>query len=115
MKVVILCGGVGQRIAVETKNKPKPLIKIGKLSIIEHIMNIYKQNGFNDFLSSVGLQRSETQKYLKNNKRYNINFTETGLKTGTAGRIRKIKKYIAKNENFHLTYGDGLTNQNIKN
>ena len=114
MKVVILCGGVGQRIAVETKNKPKPLIKIGKISIIEHIMNIYKQNGFNDFYLLLGYKGAKLKKYLKNNKRYNINFIETGLKTGTAGRIRKIKKYIAKNENFHLTYGDGLTNQNIK-
>ena len=114
MKVIILCGGVGQRIAVETKNKPKPLIKIGKLSIIEHIMDIYKKNGFNDFYLLLGYKGEKLKKYLKNKRKYNINFIDTGLKTGTAGRIRKIKKYISKNESFHLTYGDGLTNQNIK-
>ena len=64
MKVVILCGGVGQRIAVETKNKPKPLIKIGKLSIIEHIMNIYKQNGFNDFYLLLGYKGAKNSRNI---------------------------------------------------
>ncbi len=114
MKVVILCGGVGQRISAETKNKPKPLIKIGKISIIEHIMNIYIKNGFNNFYLLLGYKGSKLKNYLKKKKKYNINFIDTGLKTGTAGRIKKIKKYIKKNENFHLTYGDGLTDQNIK-
>ena len=63
-------------------------------------MNIYKQNGFNDFYLLLGYKGAKLKKYLKNNKRYNINFIETGLKTGTAGRIRKIKSILLKMKTF---------------
>ena len=115
MKVVILCGGKGQRISVETKNKPKPLIKIGKFAILEHIMQIYKNYGLNNFFLLTGYKGKKIKQFFKRNRKYNITFIETGLHTGTAGRIKKFKKFLKKNENFHLTYGDGLSDQNINN
>lgn len=115
LKVVILCGGMGQRISTETKNKPKPLIKIGKYPILEHIMNIYKKFGLNNFYLLLGYKGEKIKKYFENKKNFNITFLNSGLKTGTAGRLLKLKKLIKKNENFHLTYGDGLSNQNINN
>jgi glucose-1-phosphate cytidylyltransferase len=115
LKTVILCGGLGQRISSETKNKPKPLIKIGKLAILEHIMNIYFGFGYNNFYLLLGYKGNQIKKYFKNKKKFNITYIQTGLKTGTAGRLFKMKKYLKKNENFYLTYGDGLTNQNINN
>ena len=106
MKVVILCGGKGQRISTETRDKPKPLIKIGKLSILEHIMMVYKNNGLNNFFLLTGYKGKKIKQYFKKIKKYNVTFVETGLNTGTAGRIKKFKKFLKKNENFHLTYGD---------
>lgn len=115
IKIVILCGGLGQRISSETKKKPKPLIKIGKLPVLEHIMNIYLKFGYNNFYLLLGYKGNQIKKYFKNKKKFKVNFIETGIKTGTAGRLLKLKKFLKKNENFFLTYGDGLTNQNLSN
>tara|TARA_B100000242_G_scaffold38308_1_gene22901 strand:- start:1995 stop:2720 length:726 start_codon:yes stop_codon:yes gene_type:complete len=112
-KIVILCGGLGQRISSETRNKPKPLIKIGRLAILEHIMNIYYNFGYNNFFLLLGYKGDQIKEYFKKKKKFKITYLQTGIKTGTAGRLLKMKKYINKNEDFHLTYGDGLTNQNL--
>ncbi len=113
MKIVIFCGGRGQRISSETKKRPKPLIKIGNLPIVQHIMNIFRKYGFNNFYLLLGYKGNQFKKYFKNKKRYKIKFIKTGLDTGTAGRILYFKKFLKKNENFMLTYGDGLTSQNL--
>ena len=113
LKVVILCGGLGQRISIETKNKPKPLIKIGRLAILEHIMNIYHNYGYNNFYLLLGYKGDQIKKYFSKKKQFKITYIKTGIKTGTAGRLFKMKRFINKNEDFHLTYGDGLTSQNL--
>lgn len=111
MKVVILAGGLGTRISEQTKKMPKPMIKIGKKPILEHIINIYKKFGFNEFIICSGYKRKIIEKYFKKNKK--IKVVNTGLKTQTGARLKKIKKFIQE-ENFLMTYGDGLSNINIK-
>lgn len=112
-KVVILCGGKGKRISVETKYKPKPLIKIGSKPILEHIMEIYKKNGFSNFYLLLGYKGNQIKNYFSKKKKFNIKFINSGSSTGTAGRLLFIRKFLKRNENFLLTYGDGLTNQNL--
>lgn len=112
MKVVILCGGMGSRLAEETKLVPKPMVKIGKLPIIEHIIKIYQFYGFNKFLLATGYKSNVIKRYFKNRK--NVQCINTGKATLTGGRLLRLKKFFKKKENFMLTYGDGLTNQNIK-
>jgi len=111
MKVVILCGGLGSRLEEETKLIPKPMVKIGKLPIVQHIINYYKYFGFNDFILATGYKKEVLEKYYKNKK--NVRCIFTGKNTLTGGRILRLKKYFKKNENFLLTYGDGLTSQNL--
>lgn len=112
-KVVILCGGKGKRISAETKYKPKPLIKIGSKPILEHIMEIYKKNGFSNFYLLLGYKGNQIKNYFSKKKKFNIKFINSGSYTGTAGRLLFIRKFLKRNENFLLTYGDGLTNQNL--
>ena len=116
MKTVILCGGLGTRLSEETVNKPKPLVKIGKYPIIWHIINIYKHYGFKDFILATGFKEKMFKKYFQKNKikGCNIKLVNTGLKTQTGGRLLALKKYLIGQENFMLTYGDGLSNVNIK-
>ena len=111
MKVVILCGGLGSRLAEETKLIPKPMVKIGKLPILIHIINYYKKFGLKNFILATGYKSKIIDNYFKNKK--DITCIFTGKNTLTGGKVLKIKKYFKKNENFLLTYGDGLTNQNI--
>lgn len=114
MKVVILCGGLGSRLAEETIRKPKPMVKLGKKPIIIHIMNVYHRYGFKDFILAAGYKVNYIKNYFINNKYdFNINVIDTGQNTLTGGRLLRLKKYFKKNEDFMLTYGDGLTNQNI--
>ena len=112
MKVVILCGGVGSRLAEETKLIPKPMVKLGGKPIISHIMDIYKFYGFNEFILATGYKSKIIEKYFHGKK--NVRCVFTGKNSMTGGRILRLKKLFNKNENFMLTYGDGLTNQNIK-
>ena len=112
MKVVILCGGLGSRLAEETKLIPKPMVKIGSKPIIDHIINIYKKHGFNDFILATGYKNKILEKYFSNRK--NIDCIYTGKNTLTGGRLLRLKKYFKKDENFLLTYADGLTNQNLR-
>ena len=113
MKVVILCGGLGSRLAEETKLIPKPMVKIGKIPIVQHIINFYESYGFQDFILATGYKKEFLERYFKKNKRIKCVFT--GKNTLTGGRLLRLKNYFSKDENFFLTYGDGLSNQNLKN
>lgn len=116
MKLVILAGGFGTRFGKETTYKPKPLIKIGKYPIIWHIMKIYSHYGINDFVICLGYKGKLLTKELKkitSNENWKIKFVPTGLNTMTGGRLKKIKKFILKDKNFCLTYGDGLSDVKI--
>jgi glucose-1-phosphate cytidylyltransferase len=136
MKTIILCGGQGMRLREETEFKPKSLVEIGGLPILWHIMKIYSHYGFNDFVLCLGHKGHIIKDYflnyenrvsdftlnLKNKKmttynpdieNWNITFANTGLNTNTGGRIKRIEKYINE-DNFFLTYGDGVSDINIK-
>lgn len=139
MKVVILCGGYGTRIRDVADDIPKPMIPIGNLPILWHIMKYYSALGFNDFVLCLGykghaikdfflnynahisdftmkLGDMKSIKYhnLHNEADWNITFAETGLNSMTGARVKKIKKYIGEDEHFMLTYGDGVGNVNIE-
>ena len=114
MKVVILAGGLGTRISEYTKIIPKPMIKVNKKPIIYYIMKHYANYGFKDFYIALGYKGHSIKKYFKkNNFGWNINLIDTGQKTMTGGRLKRLKKHLG-NEPFMLTYGDGLSNVNIK-
>ena len=138
MKVVILCGGTGTRMREETEFKPKPLVPIGKMPVLWHIMKIYSHYGFKDFVLCLGYKgemikeyflnfeemtndftlnlRSKKEKVTHHDKAHledwNITFADTGLETNTGGRVKGIEHLIDGDE-FFLTYGDGLSNVNI--
>ena len=113
MKVVILAGGFGTRIA-EHSDLPKPMISINGKPIISHILEIFISQGFTDFLIAVGYKGHIIKKYFKQNfLEYNIKVVETGLNTLTGNRLKKLKNYLNE-DNFMLTYGDGLCNINLK-
>ena len=115
MKVVILCGGKGSRLGAETKVIPKPMVKIDKDPIIVHIVNCYKKYGYNDFVLALGYKGSIIKSFFKkkNKLKIKIKCINTGINTLTGGRLLKLRKYLSDEENFMLTYGDGLTNQNL--
>lgn len=137
MKVVILAGGFGTRISEESHLRPKPMIEIGDMPILWHIMKIYSHYGYNDFIICCGykaymikeyfadyyLHRSDiTFDFSDNNKMevhnnfaepWKVTLVDTGLNTMTGGRVKKIQKYIG-NEPFMLTYGDGVCDVNIE-
>lgn len=138
MEVVILCGGKGTRLSEETETRPKPMVEIGGRPILWHIMKYYSQFGYNNFVlalgykaeiikqyfynlritssdSSITLDPKSTIKYYNspNEMDWSITFIDTGLETLKGARIKRVEKYI-KSDNFHLTYGDGLSNVNIK-
>ena len=135
MKLVILAGGRGTRLSEETSIKPKPLVEIGGMPIIWHIMKLYSKHGINDFIICLGykgylikeffsnysLHTSDITINTKKNKiithkkdteNWNITLVNTGENTMTGGRILKIKNYV--DDEFCLTYGDGLSDVNIK-
>jgi glucose-1-phosphate cytidylyltransferase len=112
MKVIIFCGGLGTRLGNETKKIPKPMIKILGIPILKRIMTIFRNNVFKNFILATGYKSKKIQKYFENIK--TVKCVYTGLKTNTGGRLLKLKKYINKDEIFFVTYGDGLTNQNLK-
>ena len=114
MKVVILAGGLGTRISEFTKTIPKPMIEVCKKPLIYFIMKHYANYGFKDFYIALGYKGHVIKKYFeKKNFGWNINLIDTGKKTMTGGRLKRLKKYLV-NEPFMLTYGDGLSNVNIK-
>ena len=115
MKVVILAGGFGTRISEYTKTIPKPMILVNKKPLILHIMQHYAKYGFTNFYIALGYKGSVIKKYFKNQKfKWNINLIDTGLKTMTGGRLKKLKKFFKKNETFMMTYGDGVSDVNLR-
>ena len=114
MKVVLLAGGFGTRLSEYTKTIPKPMIDIGGKPLLWHIMKLYARQGYKDFYIALGYRGEVIKKYF--NKRFydwNINLIDTGQNTMTGGRLKRLKKYLG-NETFMLTYGDGLSNINLK-
>ena len=135
MKAVILAGGKGTRLSEETLLKPKPLVEIGEMPILWHIMKIYSSFGINDFVICCGyksymikdyfsnyfLSRSDVTFDMKENKTevhrnhvepWRVTLINTGLETMTGGRLKRVKDYVGK-ESFCFTYGDGLSDVNI--
>jgi glucose-1-phosphate cytidylyltransferase len=140
MKTVILCGGYGTRIRDVADNIPKPMIPIGNLPILWHIMKYYSYWGFNEFVLCLGYKSEVIKDFFLNYKAHISDFTitlgskdnviyhnehseadwkitlaETGISAMTGARIRKIRKYVGDDENFLLTYGDGVGNVDLKN
>lgn len=137
MKVVILCGGMGTRLREETEFKPKPMVEIGGKPILWHIMKIYSYYGFNEFVLALGYKGSLIREYFLNYKYYNSDFTievgndnnlvfhdfikenwkvtmaDTGDDAMTGYRLKLCEKYI-DGDTFMLTYGDAVSNINIK-
>ena len=115
MKAVILCGGLGSRLAEETTVIPKPMVKIGSRPIICHIIDIYKKYGIKNFILLTGYKSSIISKFfLSGYKNLNIKIVYTGKKSSTGGRLLRAKKYLIKENFFLLTYGDGVSDINIK-
>ena len=112
MKVVILAGGFGTRLAEYTDSIPKPMVPIGGKPIIDHIMQIYSNHGHKDFYVALGYKGEIIEEYFKDNDLWNINLIKTGSNSMTGGRLKRLQKIIG-NERFMLTYGDGLSNINI--
>ena len=138
MKVVILCGGYGTRIRDVSDDLPKPMIPIGEYPIIWHIMKYYASFGHQEFILCLGYKSNVIKDYFLNyearttdfsitlgkkdsiqilnnhtEQNWKITFAETGIDSMTGTRVKKIEKYIDKDESFMLTYGDGLSNINI--
>ena len=113
MKVVILAGGKGTRISEYTKTIPKPMVKIGSKPILEHIINHYTRYGFKDFIIASGYKHSTIKNYFKNKKNsLKIRVLNTGIETLTGSRLKKLSKELK--QTFMLTYGDGLSDINLK-
>lgn len=136
MKVVILAGGYGTRISEESQFKPKPMIEIGGMPILWHIMKLYSSYGFNEFIICAGYKQDYIKKWFrdyslitsdvtfdfasddkviihkKHTEPWKVTVVDTGLNTQTGGRIKRIKEYVG-NEQFMLTYGDAVGDINI--
>jgi glucose-1-phosphate cytidylyltransferase len=135
MKVVIFAGGLGTRISEETETRPKPMVEIGGKPILWHIMKIFSHYGHNDFVICLGykgylikeyffnyflhnsdvtidLSKNQMEIHNSNSESFKVTLVDTGSDTKTAGRLKKVKNYIG-NEDFMLTYGDGVGNINI--
>tara|TARA_B110000459_G_scaffold164479_1_gene181712 strand:+ start:483 stop:1223 length:741 start_codon:yes stop_codon:yes gene_type:complete len=112
--LVILAGGLGTRLAEETKKKPKPMVEIGRKPILWHIIKHYEHYGFKNIIICAGYKREMIKIFFKKNifKDIKINVIDTGLNSLTARRLIKIKKLLP--ENFCLTYGDAVADINIK-
>jgi len=114
MKVVILAGGFGTRLSEYTQATPKPMINIAGKPMLVHIMKIYAKYGFKDFYIALGYKGNVIKNFFKKNYfGWNINLIDTGKNTMTGGRLKRLKKYLG-NETFMMTYGDGLSNVNLK-
>lgn len=135
MKVILLAGGLGTRLSEETVLKPKPMVEIGGMPILWHIMKIYSAYGFNDFVICLGYKGYLIKEYFANYflhksdvtidltkngievhdsqaEPWRITLVDTGNDSMTGGRIKRIQKHVG-NETFMLTYGDGLANVNL--
>jgi glucose-1-phosphate cytidylyltransferase len=136
MKVVLLAGGLGTRLSEETVLKPKPMVEIGGMPILWHIMKIYSSHGFNDFVVCLGYKGYVIKEFFSNYflhksdvtidmitnsvqvhdsqaEPWKITLVDTGNESMTGGRIKRIKKHVG-NDTFMLTYGDGVGTVDIK-
>ena len=136
MKVVILAGGLGSRLSEETQARPKPMVEIGGIPILIHIMNIYAHHGFDDFVICLGYRGYVIKEYFANYvlhrsdvtfdmaagktiyhrsyaQPWRVTLVDTGPETLTGGRIKRVAPYLAPNEPFCLTYGDGVADIDI--
>lgn len=138
MKVVILAGGFGTRISEESQFKPKPMVELGGMPILWHIMKLYSAHGFSDFIICAGYKQHVIKEYFadyflhtsditydftqgKNemivhrsmSERWKVTVVDTGLNTMTGGRVKRIRNYVG-NESFMLTYGDAVSDMNIR-
>ncbi len=137
MKVVILAGGRGTRISEESQMKPKPMVEIGEMPILWHIMKIYSHYGYHDFIICCGYKGYVIKEYfadyflhmsdvtfdfsngnkmtVHNNEAepWRVTLIDTGIDTQTGARIKKIQPYISPGDRFMLTYGDGVSDINI--
>ena len=114
MKIVLLAGGFGTRMSEHTKTIPKPMININGRPLLLYIMKHYAKYGYKDFYIALGYRGEIIKKFF--NKKFfdwNINLIETGKNTMTGGRLKRLKKHIGK-ETFMMTYGDGLSDINLK-
>jgi len=138
MKVVILCGGKGTRLREETEFRPKPMVPIGGLPILWHIMKIYASHGHHDFILCLGYKGEMIRDYFRNylwntcdvtlslgrhpelqfhgrhdEEQWRVTLAETGQDSMTAFRVRQVRRHLNPDEPFLLTYGDGLGNLDI--
>jgi len=110
MKVILLAGGLGTRLSEYTDTIPKPMVQIGDKPLLWHIMNYYAQYDHKNFYVALGYKGEIIKKYFSNTaEKWNINLIDTGEKTMTGGRVKKLQKSIG-NETCMLTYGDGISN-----
>ena len=113
MKVILLAGGFGTRMSEYTDMIPKPMVQIGEKPILWHIMNFYAQHRHKDFFVALGYKGEIIKEYFsKIPEKWNINLIDTGQKTMTGGRVKRLQKFIG-NETCMLTYGDGLSDINL--
>ena len=112
MKIVILAGGKGTRLSEYTKIIPKPMVQIGSKPILEHIIDYYSKFGFKEFIIASGYKHSIIKNYFKKKKSVKIDVINTGIETLTGSRLKKLKNKLK--HTFMLTYGDGLSNINLK-
>lgn len=135
MKVVIFAGGFGTRLMEETEARPKPMVEIGGKPILWHILKMYEAHGFNEFIICLGYKAAYIKEYFYNyylhnsdvtielannnikvhysdSESFKVTLIDTGLNTNTAGRLKRIKKYV-DGETFMLTYGDGVADINL--
>ena len=138
MKAVILAGGYGTRISEETDHKPKPMIEIGGMPILWHIMKLYSFYGINEFIICCGykgylikeyfsnyfihrsdvtidLRENSVEVHKKPSEPWKVTLVDTGQDTMTGGRLKRISSYVEKEDCFCMTYGDGLADINISN
>jgi glucose-1-phosphate cytidylyltransferase len=137
MKAVILAGGLGTRISEETQTKPKPMIEVGGRPILWHILKMYSHYGINDFVICCGykgyiikeyfsnyflhmsdvtfdMNKNAMQVHQRNVEPWIVTLVDTGDETMTGGRLKRVGRYIEKDEAFCFTYGDGLANVDIR-
>lgn len=137
LKVVILAGGLGTRISEETHLRPKPMITIGGMPILWHIMKSYADQGFDDFVVCGGykcqvikeffsnyllhtsdvtfnLGNGETKFLKSSDESWNVTVVDTGYYTQTGGRLKRVSEFLSSDEPFFFTYGDGLANVNFR-
>jgi glucose-1-phosphate cytidylyltransferase len=114
VKVVILCGGQGTRIRGVADDVPKPMLPIGGVPILQHIMAGYAAAGFNDFVLCLGYQGDVIKNFFSSGRppinQWRVVMADTGLNTMTGSRVKRVEEHIGNDSDFMLTYGDGVSN-----